>query len=126
MDAERSVRALGMLRIAIGVVSWVAPDLAGKLFGLDVKRNRQAPYLARLFGIRDLALGVGTLRAQGQERKAWLAAGVVCDTADTAAAKLGHRDGYLPTSTAALVALPAVAATVLGVIALREAPKPPA
>ena len=115
---ETSVKALAGLRIVIGVLSWVAPNLAGTLFGLDVKKNKQAPYLARLFGVRDIALGVGTLMSTGSARRTWLQMGVVCDTADAAAAGIGHHDGYLDTQTAIMVAAPAVAAVGLGAAAL--------
>ncbi|HYI37026.1 MAG TPA: hypothetical protein VEX39_10495 [Thermoleophilaceae bacterium] len=115
---ETSVKALAGLRIVIGVLSWVAPNLAGTLFGLDVKKNKQAPYLARLFGVRDIALGVGTLMSTGAARRTWLQMGLVCDTADAAAAGIGHHDGYLDAQTAIMVAAPAVAAVGMGAAAL--------
>jgi hypothetical protein len=120
MDGESSVKALGALRIAVGLISWLAPNLAGRLFGLDVDSNPQAPYLARLFGVRDLVLGVGTIAATGADRKRWLVAGLVCDTADAAAAGLGHRDGYLPAATTALLTAPALAGVGMGATALRD------
>ena len=115
---EASVKALAGLRIVIGLLSWFAPNLAGSLFGLDVKKNKQAPYLARLFGVRDVALGVGTLMASGEARRTWLQMGLLCDTADAAAAGIGHKDGYLDAQTAIMVAAPAVAAVGLGAAAL--------
>lgn len=115
---EASAKALAGLRIVIGLLSWFAPNLAGTLFGLDVKRNKQAPYLARLFGVRDVALGIGTLMAKGAARRTWLQVGLLCDTADAAAAGIGHRDGYLDAQTAIMVAAPAVAAVGLGSAAL--------
>ena len=115
---EMSVKALAGLRIVVGVLSWFAPNLAGTLFGLDVKKNKQAPYLARLFGVRDIALGVGTLMATGSARRTWLQMGLVCDTADAAAAGIGHKDGYLDGQTAIMLAVPAVAAVALGSAAL--------
>ncbi len=123
---EASVKSLAGLRIVIGLMSWFAPNLAGSLFGLDVKRNKQAPYLARLFGVRDVALGIGTLMAKGPSRRTWLQVGLLCDTADTAAAGLGHRDGYLDVRTAALVAAPAVAAVAMGAAALGADDEPAA
>ena len=115
---EASVKALAGLRIVVGLLSWFAPNLAGTLFGLDVKRNKQAPYLARLFGVRDVALGVGTLMAKGSARRTWLQMGLLADTADAAAAGIGHKDGYLDAQTAIMVAAPAVLAVGLGAAAL--------
>ncbi len=62
-----------------------------------------------MFGIRDVVVGTATLRASGADRKAWIAFGLICDAADGTAAAIGRRDGALPPSTAALVAVPAVA-----------------
>ena len=115
---EASVKALAGLRIVVGLLSWFAPNLAGTIFGLNVKRNKQAPYLARLFGARDVALGVGTLMATGSARRTWLQMGLLCDTADAAAAGIGHRDGYLDAQTAVMLAAPAVAAVGMGAAAL--------
>jgi hypothetical protein len=126
MDAEANVKALGALRIAVGLVSWLTPNLAARLFGLDAAHNRQAPYLARLFGVRDLVLGVVTLTAKGPERRRWLLAGMACDAADAAAAGLGYRDGYLPAATTAMLTAPALAAVGMGVKALGDDAPPAA
>ena len=56
----------------VGLIVWATPRLAGKLFGLDAQANPQSPYLARLFGVRDLALAWGALGAQGSARRQWL------------------------------------------------------
>jgi hypothetical protein len=62
VNAESAVKALAGLRIVIGVAAWLAPRQSGRGFGLDPGANEQAPYRARLFGARDVALGAGTLR----------------------------------------------------------------
>ena len=119
MNAEQSVRNLAVLRLMVGVVSYFAPNLGGKLFGLDTAGNPQAPYLARLFGIRDIALAIGTLQSAGEARRQWLQLGVLCDAADVGAAALGKRGGYLSAPTAILVGGVAAAATALGATALQ-------
>jgi hypothetical protein len=124
MNRDSAVALLGGLRIGIGLLAWLAPNLAARLFGLDPRGNPQAPYLGRLFGVRDVALGTGTLMAEGDARRTWLAAGLACDAADAAAAALGRRAGYLSAGVATLLALPAVSAVALGAIAL-GAPESP-
>ena len=121
MNAEQSVRNLAMLRLMVGVISYLAPNLGGKLFGLDTAGNPQAPYLARLFGIRDIALAIGTLQSAGESRRQWLQLGVVCDAADVGAAALGKKGGYLSAPTAILVGGVAAAATAMGATALQAA-----
>jgi hypothetical protein len=107
--------------MAVGVASWTTPRLAGKLFGLDAEANPQSPYLARLFGARDLALAWGVLGAEGNARRQWLAAGIACDAADVLAGIAGGRGGYLPKVTSVLVSGTALSAVALGTVALREA-----
>ena len=126
MNPESAPTALAALRIAIGGGAWLTPNLAARLFGLDADGNPQAPYLGRLFGVRDLALGAGTLASEGRARRSWLVAGLACDIADTAAAFLGRRGGYLSTPVSALLAAPALAAVGMGIIALRGGEQPEA
>ena len=114
------LQALVSTRTAIGVSSWVAPGLAGRAFGLDVAGNPQAPYLARLFGVRDIALGVGAQQTTGDARRLWLKLGIACDVADAAAGVISSRDGSLPKVSAALVTATAIVAAGLGIAALQQ------
>jgi hypothetical protein len=118
MAAESSIRALSAIRLAVGAGAWLTPRLAGRAFMLDPAGNPQSPYLARLFGIRDVALAYGTQSAQGEARRTWLTAGLACDVADTLAALAGGRAGYLSRTQTVLLAAPAIAATALGAAAL--------
>jgi len=56
------------MRGAIGTGAWLAPKLSGRLFGLDPAANPQAPYLGRLFAVRDAALAFGLSTSSGRER----------------------------------------------------------
>jgi hypothetical protein len=115
--SERGVQALSVMRIAIGALAWASPTLAARLFGLGSPAGESA-YLWRLFGIRDVVVGTATLRAPAAQRRSWVAFGLLCDTADGAAAALSRRSGDLPAGSAALVAVPA-AAVGLGAWLLR-------
>ena len=118
MNSERAIRSLSVLRVLIGLTSYLIPRAAAKPFGLDPAANPQAPYLARLFGVRDVALAVGTLSSNGQARRSWLLAGLACDLADVVSGLAGARAGYLPKSTGVLVSGTAAGAAALGVVAL--------
>jgi hypothetical protein len=120
MSRTDTVNRLAGLRIAIGAASWATPRMAGRLFGLDVQANRQAPYLARLFGARDIALGWGALSSEGEAQRQWLLAGVACDVADAAAGIAGGCGGYLPKLTTVLVTGTALSAAALGAAALKD------
>lgn len=116
--SESIVRNLVATRASIGAGAWLAPNLSGRLFGLDPDANPQASYLGRLFGVRDIALAVGTAKSTGLDRKRWLMLGVACDFADAAAGVLAGRSGTLPKLATVLVTGTALAAAGLGIAAL--------
>lgn len=120
MAAGTSLKSLAGGRLAIGVTMWVAPRIAGRLFGLDPAHNPQLPYVGRLFAVRDVALGVGVLRSEGRARRDWLALGLACDAADLAAAVLAYRAGEIGPLTAALLVGTPISAIGAGAAALRE------
>lgn len=120
MSRKSAISTLAGLRLAIGAASWGTPRVAGKLFGLDASANPQSPYLARLFGVRDVALAWGALGSEGDAQRQWLVAGLACDLADAAAGIAGGRGGYLPKLTCVLVSATALSAAALGASALRE------
>jgi hypothetical protein len=102
--------AVAISRMAVGAGAWLTPNLSGRLFGLDPEGNPQLPYIGRLFGARDVALGAGALRSKSRKQKdAWLTAGMACDVADVAAGALAGARGTLPRPAAVLVTATAAA-----------------
>jgi hypothetical protein len=78
------------LRIAIGAAFVLLPGLAGRMWiGSDAAR-RPVKVLARAFGARDLAIGLGIVIAldRGTPVRGWIEAGVLSDGIDTAASLL--------------------------------------
>jgi hypothetical protein len=127
LTSDQAVKVLAGLRVAVGASSWLTPRLAGKGFGIDTEANPVAPYLARLFGVRDVALAVGSLASEGDAQRLWLQAGLGCDVADAVAAIFAGNTGTLTKASAVAVFIPAVAAAGLGAMALRgDAPAAPA
>lgn len=127
MTGSGITQSLIGLRLAIGLGSWVAPRLSGRIFGLDARANPQLPYLARLFGARDVALAAGLLLSEGEQRSLWLQVGVACDAADAVAGLAAGTREYLGPLPAALVTATALGAGALGVAALRaQEASPPA
>jgi hypothetical protein len=121
VNRKTAIAGLAGLRMAVGASSWATPRVAARLFGMDAASNPQAPYLARLFGVRDFALAWGAVSSEGDSQRQWLTIGLACDVADALAGVAGGRAGYLPKATTALVTGTAIAAAALGVGALREA-----
>ena len=117
---EQILKGLVVLRGAVGVGAWLAPRFSGRLFGLDPEANPQAPYLGRLFGVRDVALAFGLSTSRGTQRVQWLQIGIACDLADAAAGVLAGRRGELPTRATVLVTATALLVATLGVVALQD------
>jgi hypothetical protein len=75
------------LRIGVGAAFVLSPSLAGRLWiGSDAAR-RPVKVLARAFGARDLAIGLGVVIAldRGTPVRGWIEAGTMSDAIDTAA-----------------------------------------
>ena len=107
-------------RILVGTVALAAPTQGARALRLDPATNPQLPYLTRLFGGREIALGAATLLARGPAQRQLVAAGVAVDAADAVAAFLAGRDGSVSRPTVALLAAPAVLAAVAGISGLRQ------
>ena len=77
-------------RIAVGAAFVLFPSLAGRMWiGSDAAR-RPVKVLARAFGARDLAIGLGVVIAldRGAPVRGWLEGGVLSDAVDVCAALL--------------------------------------
>ena len=114
------VTGLSLGRIAVGAISFTRPDVAAGLFGLDLAGNPQSPYVARLFGSREIAIGVLTLISRGTTRRNLVLAGIGIDLADAATGVLGIQDKSVPVRTGAMLVGPAIGAVLSGIAGLRS------
>ena len=114
------VIGLSLGRIAVGALSFAQPAVAAKMFGLDIENNPQGPYLARLFGSREIAIGTATLLARGKTRRNLVLAGIGVDAADAATGVLGIQDKSVPMRTGAMLIVPAILAVLSGFAGLRS------
>ncbi len=119
-----SLKTLAGIRAAIGVLTWLAPRLAARLFGISPDANPQLPYVARLFAVRDLALAAGLQSSSGDALRLWVRIGMACDAADAAAGLLAGRRGELSRLSTVLVTAPALTGISLGSAILRDADAP--
>ncbi len=106
------------MRLAVGGLSYVAPGLAGRMFGF--RGGDESPYWARLFGVRDVALAAGALATTGDARRQIVQLTGACDAADVVSTLAGRRGGYLSPTTAALSTALAVTAGAVAAAAAAE------
>jgi hypothetical protein len=112
-------KALPAVRLAIGAGAWALPDVTGKVFGFAMQDNHEAVYMGRLFGVRDLVLGVGILATQGEAQALWWRLGILCDVADTAAGIMGYKAGG-PKRGMLMATATAASAVYLGIAGARS------
>lgn len=105
-------------RMAIGAALVLAPRLAGPMWIGDAADSRAVKVLARAFGARDLALGLGTAVAldRGGPVRGWLEGAALADAVDFVATLVagdsiprGARRGVLLIAGASLVTCAALA-----------------
>jgi len=114
--------ALALGRAALGAALLLAPGRLVRPVLRGPGPSEEAVVALRMFAGRDLAIGLGGLRAAsdaGSDRRGWLWAGVIADAADLAA--LARTRSVSPTARAAGMAI-AAAATAVGLAGLRRLP----
>ncbi len=112
------VTGLSVARIAIGVAAVANPELTSTLFRLDGPANRQLPYMTRMFGAREIALGAITLVSKGAARRKLIALGIAVDGSDAYAGYDAMRTGAVDERTGMFLAGPAIAAMAAGAIGM--------
>lgn len=126
MEDTTLAMSVARCRIAIGVAAVVAPGLASRIVGGRRASDGVAPLFARMFGARDIALGLGTVIAldRGKPVRGWLEGAALSDTMDCLAC-IRAREVMPPAVFAATAGLGATAATLNVLLSRRLDPPPP-
>lgn len=117
------VTGLSLGRIVVGAVALADPRLGARLFQLDPTANPQVPFMARLFGSREVAIGTATLLARGRTRRNLVLLGVLVDAADAGTGYLGIQDGSVTKQAGGPLIGVAGGAVVAGLLGLRTGSK---
>jgi hypothetical protein len=121
MTALQARQTLVGIRGVLGAFALLLPRVTGRIFGIDPEANPAAPYLARLFGIRELFMVAPFLDDELESTQQYaLEAGVVVDATDAAAGVLAGATGALPKRAAVMATGTALFATALGILALGD------
>jgi hypothetical protein len=106
------------LRLALGATAYLKPGLAARAFGIDPDQSAAMPSAVRLFGARELALGLGVALTSGAELRRWLLLGAGVDALDVTTVALGARTRRLGATTVVVGAGIASVAVALGLRSL--------
>ena len=116
---RRTAQAIAWARVGLGGAALVAPLVVTRPWVGDSADTPSARLLARTLGGRDLALGVGTLRAlsrSDEEARPWVALAGVSDGVDALATVVAF--AWLPRRTRWLILGACVSA---GLVSIRAA-----
>jgi len=114
-----TIKALSVVRVCAGVATMAAPQVTGRIAGIG--GPAEAQLAARLFGAREIAVGLSTLRADRASAKSLIKLGICCDVLDVVAALACHRAGSTPRPKVIATAAAGVAAALVGLSTLRQA-----
>jgi hypothetical protein len=94
---------LGVIRSGVGVTTVVSPRLAYRSLGSHAGAPPVGGFVARAFGVRDLAIALATLSSDPHTARVGLRLGLLADTADVASILLGRRRTGITTGGALLI-----------------------
>jgi hypothetical protein len=119
-ENAQPVYAIGAFRMVGGISAWFAPNLVAWVYGGAVP-DAGSLLWSRLASSREIALALGPILSEAEERRRWLLLGLACDFADMTATLVGNRrrDRLSRRSTGLALATYSVSA-LLTVSALRS------
>lgn len=114
MENRRVIALLSIARVGVGTALLVAPHRMGRTWVGSVAGDRRAALVIRGFGARDLALGLGTLRALRRDEPltGWVQMAAFGDACDAVAGVAGASSVGILRSIPTVVS--AAAAAVIG------------
>ncbi len=91
MENRRVIAMLSIARVGVGTALLLAPRRMGRNWVGSVADDRRAALVIRGFGARDLALGLGTLRAMARNEplNGWVQMAALGDACDAVAGLAG-------------------------------------
>jgi hypothetical protein len=119
----KPVTSISIVRIGLGALSIARPEVAAKAMRLSSESNPQMSYMTRMFGSREVALGLVTLISKGRARRSMTLLGMAVDGSDAFAGYDAGRTGAVSQSTSGVLTAPAVLAVAGGLLGLLERPR---
>ena len=110
------------VRFILGAISWFLPKMMTKVMLIDGKANPALPYGLRLFGVRDVLMGVLISAPQGEILDRQLYIGVVIDLIDAVASGIAGFTGQIPRRSGILCCSGCLVGASLGAAALGKGP----
>jgi hypothetical protein len=118
-----ALRALAAVRLVNGALGLAWPQLLARRLGVDPSKDPAPLYPLRLFGIRNIVLGLDLLLLTSDELERALRIAILIHASDTTAAALSGLRRELPRGASATTTLLSAGNTLLAFRALQSLPE---
>jgi hypothetical protein len=122
LDRSAAVRTILVGRFALGAVALILPRFTTRLLQMDPNANPASSFLMRLFGVRDIFLGVAPLLVAEPGRGRILGAAAGVDLTDATAAVLAGLTRRVPPRASAIATAAALAGACLSAATVGRGP----
>jgi hypothetical protein len=122
LDRSAATRAILVGRFGLGAASLILPRFTARLLQMDPDSNPASSFLMRLFGVRDIFLGVAPLLVSGAGRSRILGAATGVDLTDATAAVIAGLTRQIPPRASAVAAAAALAGACLSAATVGRGP----
>jgi hypothetical protein len=122
VDRSVATRAILVGRFGLGAASLIFPRFTARLLQMDPDANPASSFLMRLFGVRDIFLGVAPLLVSGQGRSRILGAATGVDLTDATAAVIAGLTRQIPPRASAVGAAAALTGACLSAATMGRGP----
>ncbi len=121
-DRSTAARVTLVARCLLGAASLLVPRFTIRMLQLDPGENPSANFLIRIFGVRDIFLGVAPFLIPDPGRSTILGSATAVDLTDLAAAALAGLTGRIPPRAAVVTASAALLGAVLSAATVGRGP----
>ena len=122
LDRAVATRAILVGRFGLGAASLILPRFTARLLQMDPDANPASSFLMRLFGVRDIFLGVAPLLVSGQGRSRILAAATGVDLTDATAAVIAGLTRQIPPRASVVATVAALTGACLSAATVGQGP----
>jgi len=118
----QTLTTLIWVRFIVGAISWFLPKVMTRVMLIDVKANPGLPYALRLFGVRDVLMGVLILPPREDVLDQQLSIGIAIDLIDVVASGMAGFRGQISKRAAILCCTAGLVGASLGAASLGKGP----
>ncbi|GAC1629154.1 MAG: hypothetical protein NVS4B11_27710 [Ktedonobacteraceae bacterium] len=122
LTRSQALTTLIWVRFLIGAISWFLPGAMARLMQINVKANPALPYGLRLFGVRDVLMGMLIQAPRGDALDQQLSIGVAIDLIDVTASGIAGLTGQVSKRAAIVCCSAGLIGASLGAASLGKGP----